>query len=81
MAFKTKRLVFEDNLLSDVIETLNKVYRSDIKLKTRNLSKYKLTATFDNQSLEAILNVIKATLDLTLQKNGSVFELSGKTLK
>jgi hypothetical protein len=36
-----------------------------------------MTATFDKQSLEAVLNVLKATLDLQVTNTGAGIELSG----
>ena len=81
MSFKTRRLVFEDNPLKEVVETLNKVYLSDIRIKDNAIAGCRLTATFDNQSIESILNVITATLDLKVNKSGSKYEFVGKGCK
>ncbi len=81
MAFKTRRLVFEDHLLSDVVETLNKVYLSKICIKDKAIANSKLTATFDNQSLDAVLKVIKTTLDIHVVKTADGYDLVGNVSK
>ena len=77
MAWKTKRFVFSNNTLIEVVALLNKVYHSDIRLSGNNLNNCRLTAIFDNQSLESVLNVIKSTLDVSIISNGSTIEISG----
>jgi ferric-dicitrate binding protein FerR (iron transport regulator) len=78
LAWKTRRFVFSNNTLIEVVTLLNKVYHSDIRLSGNNLNNCRLTAIFDNQSLVSVLNVIKSTLDVSIISNGSVFEISGK---
>jgi transmembrane sensor len=77
LSWKTRRLVFSDNSLSEVITLLNKVYHSDIRLSGNNLNNCRLTAIFDNQSLESVLNVIKSTLDVSIISTGRTIEISG----
>jgi len=81
MAWKTKKMVFFDDRLGDIIQILNKVYNSNIQLKSENLADCRITATFDNQSLDAVLNVLKATVDFTINKKSSVIEISGNGCK
>jgi transmembrane sensor len=78
LAWKTRRLVFKNNNMIEVVTLLNEVYHSDIRLSDDNLNNCRLTAIFDNQSLESILNVIKSTLDVSIISNGPTFEISGK---
>ena len=77
IAWKTKRLVFSNNTMSEVVTLLNKVYHSNIQLSGDNLNNCRLTAIFDNQSLESVLNVIKSTLDVSIISNGQAFEIRG----
>ncbi|MEI7490653.1 MAG: FecR domain-containing protein [Bacteroidota bacterium] len=78
MAWKTRRIAFSNELLTSVAATLSKVYQADIRLTDPALAQCRLTATFDNQSLESVLNVIKATLDVNIRNSGSLVEISGK---
>lgn len=77
MAWKTMKLVFNNSSLDEVVELLNKVYQSDIRLSGKNTDNCRLSATFDKQSLESVLNVIQSTLDITIISRGPYIEISG----
>jgi transmembrane sensor len=77
MAWKTKKFVFSNNTLPEVVALLNKVYQSDIRIPGNNLNNCRLSATFDNQSLESVLNVISSTLDVSIISKGLYIEISG----
>lgn len=78
MAWKTRKITFNNEPLNSVAATLSKVYQADIRLGNASLARCRLTATFDNQSLESVLNVLKATLDVDVRNSGSLVEISGK---
>jgi len=78
MAWKTHRIAFSNDPLNSVAATLSKVYQADVRLTNPVLALCRLTATFDNQSLESVLNVLKATLDVDIRNSGSIVEISGK---
>ncbi len=81
MAWKTKKIVFSDQPLSSIINQLNKVYHADISVSQPKLGDCRMTATFDNQELDAVLNVIAATLDVDIHKKGNTFVISGQGCK
>lgn len=70
LAWKTRSFVFEDISLSEVAETLNKVYGSRITIPSDSIKTSRITSTFNDQSLDAILNVLSATLDLEVVRSG-----------
>ena len=73
LAWKTKSFVFEDQTLLDVSKQLNKVYQAKIIIDSDSLKDARITTTFDDQSLDAILNVLSATLDLDVRtSNGQI---------
>jgi len=76
LAWKTKSFVFEDQTLLDVCQQLNKVYRAEIIIDSDSLKNARITTTFDDQSLDAILNVLSATLDLDVRKSNGQIILS-----
>lgn len=78
MAWKTHELVFDNESLGDVVNTLQNVYQTQIKLSDPKLSDCRVTATFSNQTLESVLQVLKETLDLKIKQNGNQLEVSGK---
>lgn len=77
LSWKTKRMVFNNTPLPEAVALLNKVYHYPVRIRDNGLDHYRITATFDHQSLESVLNVFKATLDLQIQKTGPGYEISG----
>ncbi|MBL7138165.1 MAG: DUF4974 domain-containing protein, partial [Bacteroidales bacterium] len=77
LAWKTHHLIFLDDRLDMIINTLNKVYQTNVTLANENLASCRLTATFDQQSLESVLSVILATLDLQAENTPSGIILYG----
>lgn len=77
-AWETHYIVFENESLSKAITTLEHVYQIQVMLTDKKLSEYKVTATFDNQTLESVLEVLSTTLDLQVKKDGKSFIISGK---
>jgi len=74
LSWKSREFVFEDKSLEEIILTINKIYNSNIILTDDSIKEKRITVSFSNQSLEAILNVLSATLDLDVrQNNGEIF--------
>jgi ferric-dicitrate binding protein FerR (iron transport regulator) len=78
LAWKTKRIVFDDMTLAKIVTTLNAVYHSHIILSDAAAGKCRVTATFDHQPVSSVLNVLKGTLDLKVSESGNTITLSGK---
>lgn len=75
LAWNTRKLVFTENDLRSVIETLNKTYQVNITLPANIPASCVVTVTFDQQSLESVLNVLKTTLNLEYRINGNQVEI------
>ncbi len=78
LSWKTRKLIFINDRLDEITGTLNKVYHTQIRIANPALSQCRLTATFDNQSIESVLNVLSATLNMKISQNGAWTEISGK---
>ena len=70
LAWKTRSFIFEDQTLHEVAAALNKVYGSEIIIPSDSLKEARITTNFHEQSLEAILNILSATLDLQVIDSG-----------
>jgi ferric-dicitrate binding protein FerR (iron transport regulator) len=81
MAWKTKMIEFDNETLAQVVNTLQNVYQTPVKLADPALAGCRVTASFNNQSLESVLQVIKETLDLQVKQNGKMVEISGNGCK
>jgi ferric-dicitrate binding protein FerR (iron transport regulator) len=81
MAWKTRELVFDNETLAEVVNTLQNVYQTPVTLADSQLSGCRITASFNDQSLESVLQVLKETLDLQVKQEGNRIEISGKSCK
>ncbi len=77
MSWKTKQFTFEDMALEQVIGILNNAFQLSIYLKNPEIRECPVTVSFENQSLESILEVLKITLDLAVQETSKGIEISG----
>lgn len=76
LSWKTQRLVFVENDLSTVIETLEKTYHVDVTISGDVPVSCVVTVTFDKQSLESVLKVLESTLNLKYTINGNKVEIT-----
>jgi ferric-dicitrate binding protein FerR (iron transport regulator) len=78
LSWKTRTIIFSNDSLSLVLKTLDKVYGHNIILKDKDLGNCTLTAAFENQSLESVLNVIESTLNLDIKWDNETIIVSGE---
>ena len=78
MFWMTKTMVFNKTELSEVIAVLKKNYGVSIELKDQKFSTLRLTASFSNQSLESILEIIATSLTVEITKTPSSFVIHEK---
>ena len=79
LAWKTKLIVFDDQVLSNVLQTLKEVYEVEIIVSDENIYNCQMSAKFDNQPIESVLEILSKTFNLELTKSGrKEFHLSGK---
>ena len=78
LAWKTKVLRFNNTPLSELIAVIEKVYNKDIVVLNPDLLKCRITATFEGETFESVLQVVKSTLDITIRPNGNMIEFSGE---
>jgi len=78
ISWKTRLFVFQEESLEEIIRVLNHSYQSKVLLEGPHLSSCRMTASFERQSLDSILEIIAATLDLEIKARGDQIILSGK---
>jgi ferric-dicitrate binding protein FerR (iron transport regulator) len=76
--YATRRFVFKDTPLKEVISSLEKAYPNTIRVRNKNINNCNLTVTFDNVSAEKMVDLIAETLNLSVTKNDSMFILEGE---
>ena len=76
LSWKTGKIVFTNHKLSEVILILEKLYNVEIEIQTQDIEDLDLNVSFDNQSIESVLNVIEATLEISIEKKGNKYIIS-----
>jgi transmembrane sensor len=74
-SWNTRKLTFNETHLSNVVEAINKTYNANVVLTGSVSDSCLLTVSFDNQSLDAVLNVLENTLNLTYRRVGNRIEI------
>ncbi len=59
IAWKDGKLIFRNDPLEDVIKKIGYFYNVDIELKDEKLKEYRYRATFEDESLDEILHLLK----------------------
>jgi ferric-dicitrate binding protein FerR (iron transport regulator) len=78
IAYKTRRFVFDNTPMSEVIETLSIAYNVDIQLKRPELAQCRINVSFDNEDINAILTVISETIDGQFEETANGYLIDGK---
>ena len=71
-------LTFNGQQLSEVVSTLRLAYGENIQLGTEAISTCRINTSFENETLENVLEVIALTLRLEIEKTGEDFILTGE---
>lgn len=79
LAWTEGRHVFKAIRLGDAIAELSRWYDVDIRAVEPRLLDRRFTATFDDQPLAEVLEVLSVALDLELERNGRIVVLRART--
>lgn len=77
IAWKTLIMDFENTLLQEVADILQNTYHYKIILAPR-IQKCPITVHFENRNLDYILELLKSSLDLSVQKENKKIYITGK---
>ena len=73
MDWQLDRLEFKDEYLGNIIKAINRGYGSNMELASPEIANRRLTVTFDNNSLPAMVKVISSALELeVIQTQNSI---------
>ncbi len=73
-----KKLIFEETRLSLVFNLLRKHYDAVIEVENDQILKCQLTAIFNNEAINQILEVIAVSFELSVEKDQDKFLIKGK---
>jgi ferric-dicitrate binding protein FerR (iron transport regulator) len=77
-AWKTKQLEFNQTNMSEVIRVLEEVYKVDVVVADPSILDLKISARFDQNTLDYVLQVISRTFKLDYSTQGDVVLLAHK---
>jgi len=73
VSWKTRFLVFRETPLLEVIKSLEKIYPVEIQTSQASIDSLKLTAQFDDQPIDYVLEVIRLTFKLELKSENGIY--------
>ncbi|MCK5823645.1 MAG: DUF4974 domain-containing protein, partial [Bacteroidales bacterium] len=79
LSWKTKFLIFENEKLKNVVKKLNETYHKQIIISNPKINNCTITATFNKQSIDAVLTILKETLDLEIKRQKNTIYISGNS--
>ncbi len=77
LALKTDTLTFDNAPLNEVVFDINRYYRADIRIGSEELKNCRLSATFTNKSLEAVLKILASSFNLSVAREEGAIVLTG----
>jgi ferric-dicitrate binding protein FerR (iron transport regulator) len=73
--YRTKQFVCDETPLWKLVGVINEAYHSNVVIANPALRDMTLTTTFNNESLEQVLNVISITFNIKVIKKGDAITL------
>lgn len=73
--YRTREFVCDNTPLWKLVEVLNEAYQANIVIENQQLRNLPLTTTFNNESLDNILNIISETFNITVERNSNTIIL------
>jgi transmembrane sensor len=78
MSYATHRFVFKNTPLVEVFHTIEKSFPTSIDVSNKAIENCRLSATFEDASVEDILSMAAESLNLVVIKDGQTFLLQGE---
>jgi ferric-dicitrate binding protein FerR (iron transport regulator) len=77
LSWKTNILIFQSTPLTKVVDDLNRHFGQQIQIASKQLEHCTVTSTFQDQTLEEILQELKVLFALELDRSGDMIMLKG----
>lgn len=72
------KLTFKDTPIKQMIQTLESWYNVEIIIKDKTLEHYRYTGTFDNRTIDQVMNYISLSSAICYKKEGDVIYINKK---
>jgi transmembrane sensor len=77
LAWREKRLTFKKTSLNTVVENLEHYFKINIEIKNQNIVQCRFTGSFDQPTIEEIIEALSVSLDLTIVKKDDIYVIDG----
>lgn len=81
MSWRTRKLIFENTPMKEVLGDISKLYGVVLEIMEKDFLKCPLTTTFENETLEEVLDTIVSFFNIEIQQDGQLYQLIGKGCK
>lgn len=78
IAWKTRTIIFENDNLSYIVQTLQSVYRQEFVIENAQLKNCTLTSSFENKDLKSVLKILESTLEISFEEKDGKIIIKGK---
>ena len=78
VAWKEKRLVFRKTPLGEVAKTLERYFKTDIRIKNEKLLICRFTSEFNDPTLQEVIEALSVALDLKVEYQSNSYALDGE---
>ena len=77
ISWKTRKLVFDNTQMAKVVSDIEALYGVTIDITNAAFAECPITTTFDNESLDEVLETIQLLFDIEIEFNGQQYKLIG----
>lgn len=83
VAWMSGRLVFREAPMTQVVSSVKRWYGIELKLSEPKLADRRITATFDNETPEAVLDILRLVLGADIQRRGdtAIVSTGGRSVR
>ena len=81
MSWKTRKLIFENTPMEEVLGDISKLYGVVLEIMDKDFLGCTITTTFENETLEQVLDTIASFFSIEIQQDGQLYQLIGKGCK
>ena len=78
LAWKSKNLIFNKTELQQVVKVLENYFSAEISVENPSLLQCRFSSSFQDPSIEEVLEVLKVALNLRVSKKGNVWIIDGE---
>ncbi len=75
---ETKTLIFENTTLSEVVNTLSKAYKIELKIEDEALKNCRWTVSFKDSELSEVLDLLRNTFSIKIEQHNNSYSMYGE---